>query len=239
MARYAAGLTGLSAFLAFINPYNATHDLIFPIAFAYWFTLILVGGVTAELCMRFYEKRFSKGPILGMLAIGALTSAASVSAFMITAEHFVGDGIPLAYWPTVYGPVLVIAVAITALGYMFDRAFNPQPEASAEPPDTRFLQRLPVKFHTADLYALSSEDHYLRVHTNFGEELILMRLADAIRELAGADGLQVHRSWWVARDGIAEERRENGRSILVLKSGTDVPVSRSYRAAAKTANLIK
>ena len=51
----------------------------------------------------------------------------------------------------------------------------------------------------AELYAIESEDHYLRVHTSAGQELILMRLADAVRELAGVEGLQTHRSWWVAR----------------------------------------
>ena len=62
---------------------------------------------------------------------------------------------------------------------------------------------------------------------------------DAVRELAGADGLQVHRSWWVARQGIQDEKRIDGRSFLVLPSGTEVPVSRSYRAKAKEAGLIR
>ncbi len=239
MARYAAALVGLSAFLGFINPYDATRELMFPIAFMYWFTLILVGGLTAELCMKLYKRYLPNGPVLGQLAVGSLTSAAGVSAFIIAAEEFVGGGIPVAYWLTVYGPVLVIAIAITALGYMFDLAFNPQPDANTAQPTAQFLQRLPVKFHTAQLYAISSEDHYLRVHTSHGEELILMRLADAVRELTTADGVQVHRSWWVARVGIVDEKRDNGRTFLVLKSGKNVPVSRSYRSSAKKVGFIQ
>ena len=100
-----------------------------------------------------------------------------------------------------------------------------------------FLQRLPVKYRGADLWAISSEDHYLRVHTDRGEEMILMRLADAIRELGEDNGLQTHRSWWVSRTGIRSARREGGRVLLELKSGEDVPVSRSYQPALKDAGL--
>ena len=49
--------------------------------------------------------------------------------------------------------------------------------------------------------------------------------------------MQVHRSWWVAKDGVSETRRDNGKLVLVLKNGTDVPVSRTYQAAAKDAGL--
>ncbi len=46
-----------------------------------------------------------------------------------------------------------------------------------------------------------------------------MRLADAVRELASVEGLQTHRSWWVARDGLADTSRANGKLVLKLKSG--------------------
>ena len=112
----------------------------------------------------------------------------------------------------------------------------PAPQAAADPAAT-FLDRLPLKYRGADLWALSSEDHYLRVHTSRGEELILMRLADAIRELSGSRGVQVHRSWWVAPDGVRDTRRDNGKLVLVLKSGTEVPVSRTFVQAAREAGL--
>ena len=139
-----------------------------------------------------------------------------------------------------YGYVLVISLIITTAAYVLD-AFEDQNPANDDGTDpmAKFLERLPVKYRTADLHAISSEDHYLRVHTSLGEALILMRLADAVRELASADGLQVHRSWWVAKQGVQDEKRADGRSLLVLPSGTEVPVSRSYRAKAKDAGLIR
>ena len=85
---------------------------------------------------------------------------------------------------------------------------------------------------------MSAEDHYLRVHTSAGETMILMRLADAIRELAGIDGLQVHRSWWVARQGLADATRTDGKLLLKLKSGAEAPVSRTYIKAVKDAGWL-
>ena len=44
----------------------------------------------------------------------------------------------------------------------------------------------------------------------------------------GIEGLQVHRSWWVARDAITDAKRGDGRATLTLKDGAEVPVSRTY-----------
>ena len=139
-----------------------------------------------------------------------------------------------------FGYVLVISLIVTTAAYVRDAMMKKDeaPATMADPIEV-FLERLPVKYRTAKLHAISSEDHYLRVHTSLGEELILMRLADAVRELAGADGLQVHRSWWDAKTWITDEKRVDGRSLLVLESGVEVPVSRSYRSSAKAAGLIR
>jgi DNA-binding LytR/AlgR family response regulator len=75
---------------------------------------------------------------------------------------------------------------------------------------------------------VEAEDHYLRLHTSRGQDLILMRLADAVAELEGIEGMQVHRSWWIARAAIADAKRGDGRAVLTLKDRSEVPVSRTY-----------
>ncbi|WP_309088513.1 LytTR family DNA-binding domain-containing protein [Phenylobacterium sp.] len=104
-------------------------------------------------------------------------------------------------------------------------AHGPQAGTPAPP---KFLERLPLKLRGAEVWAVEAEDHYLRLHTSKGQDLILMRLADAVAELEGIEGLQVHRSWWVARDAIVDARRGDGRATLTLKDGVQVPVSRTY-----------
>lgn len=96
----------------------------------------------------------------------------------------------------------------------------------AAPP--KFLERLPLKLRGAEVWAVEAEDHYLRLHTSKGQDLILLRLADAVAELEGIEGMQVHRSWWVARDAITDARRGDGRATLTLRDGAEVPVSRTY-----------
>jgi hypothetical protein len=99
-------------------------------------------------------------------------------------------------------------------------------EASPAPP--RFLERLPPKLRDAELWAVEAEDHYLRLHTSRGQDLILMRFSDALAELEGADGAQTHRSWWVARAAVVDVRRADGRATLTLRNGAQAPVSRSH-----------
>ena len=82
---------------------------------------------------------------------------------------------------------------------------------------------------------MQSEDHYLRVHTDRGSDLILMRLADALQELEGLEGAQTHRSWWVARSAVRDVSRGDGRATLTLDGGLSVPVSRRYAKALRDA----
>lgn len=97
-----------------------------------------------------------------------------------------------------------------------------------------FLSKLPFA-KRGDLWALSSELHYVRIHTSRGSDLILMRLSDAIEQAGGVDGLRIHRSHWVARDGIESISTADGKMNVVLKSEAELPVSRSYQGAVRNA----
>ncbi|MBP2295626.1 LytTR family DNA-binding domain-containing protein [Azospirillum rugosum] len=109
---------------------------------------------------------------------------------------------------------------------------SPQASPRSEP---AFFARLPAKLGR-DLLALEMEDHYVRVHTAEGSDLILMRLRDAIAELSGLDGRQVHRSYWVAAAAVSGvERKPDGKLTLVLRNELRVPVSRSYAANVRAA----
>lgn len=80
------------------------------------------------------------------------------------------------------------------------------------------------------LLALEAQGHYLRVYTDAGSDLILYRFSDAVLDVAGDDGAQVHRSWWVASRAIGVHRH---RDHLQLVNGIEVPVSRSFRVVAR------
>jgi hypothetical protein len=89
----------------------------------------------------------------------------------------------------------------------------------------RLLARLSPGFQ-APIIALQSEDHYVRVHGRKGSELILIRLRDAIVEMAGVPGEQVHRSWWIAREGVIATIRAGRGWSLRLVNGELAPIAR-------------
>ena len=88
-------------------------------------------------------------------------------------------------------------------------------------------EKLPPKLRGADLIALKSEDHYLRVYTSAGDDLILMSMENAMTALSGYPGVRTHRSWWVALDRLppVSAAAKLGADIQ-LPSGLTVPISR-------------
>lgn len=76
------------------------------------------------------------------------------------------------------------------------------------------------------LVAIRAEDHYCRVSLTDGRAPLLHhRFKDALHEVEEYDGLQVHRSHWVANAGVARAQRAGRRWYLLLIDGRTVPVS--------------
>lgn len=131
--------------------------------------------------------------------------------------------------------VFSVSLILTALSFLLRRQPTQTHAAAKDAPAPKFLQRLPAKLNGAELYAVEAEDHYLRLHTSAGQDLILMRLADAIAELEGIEGAQTHRSWWVAKAAVTGAERMEGRAVLTLKDGAEVPVSRGFAKGLRAA----
>ena len=165
-------------------------------------------------------------PALQRISIGvAMTPLSGLWIWAATGFAFLG-GPKLSWLPAYLGYSAVMAAAMTALSWAVFGRKRTAPEAP--PPVAKFMERLPFRLRDSELYAVEAEDHYLRVRTSKGSDLILMRLSDALSELDGLAGAQTHRSWWVAKAGIADLRRADGRAVLVLKDGAEAPVSRSH-----------
>lgn len=129
----------------------------------------------------------------------------------------------------VFPGTLATTAGMTALAFLVRRRGSVETHAAAAgAPPPKFLERLPPKLSGAEVWAVEAQDHYLRLHTSKGHDLILMRLSDAIAELEGIEGAQTHRSWWVARGAVAEAARGDGRATLTLKNGAAAPVSRAH-----------
>ncbi|MFZ1989724.1 MAG: LytTR family DNA-binding domain-containing protein [Alphaproteobacteria bacterium] len=131
----------------------------------------------------------------------------------------------------------VLLVARWAARHSPERAKSiapPPAPAVAEAPapitacaDQRLLGLLPAAIR-APIVALKAEDHYVRVFTERGNTLLLMRFADALTHVAQLRGLRIHRSYWVNEAAILKRARNGRRSELHLTGGLIVPVSRAH-----------
>jgi hypothetical protein len=224
----------------------------------YWLVIMLTGAVlgssatfTVQIWGRLRHRRLLEGAIIALLITIPL-SLVVTGAGMVVFEEPVPEP---SRFGGLFGVVLMVSSAMTALGYATStspipegdtpgtmalqplprpmpaepepdmRATGLQADADTQPP---LMDRLPTRLRAAKLIALEAEDHYLRVHTDAGSDLILLRLSDAIAETGVLAGAQCHRSWWVARSAVAGASRRGAGAILTLTNGLEVPVSRSH-----------
>ena len=103
--------------------------------------------------------------------------------------------------------------------------------------DSGLLLRLPTELGKT-VIALSAEDHYVRVHTPDGDDLVLYRFSDAVREMPESYGLQVHRSHWVNLSAVSSFE-ESGRGLmLTLNETIKIPVSQRYIEVLKARGFV-
>jgi two-component system LytT family response regulator len=112
-------------------------------------------------------------------------------------------------------------------------------EDLARVPPARPLERLVVKVGEAwvplrldTVWRLSSEDKYVRLYTDGGEHLVRQSLRALEERLDPARFVRVHRGDIINLEAVAKlEPWTHGDGILVLKNGTTVVLSRTWREA--------
>ncbi len=218
---------------------------------AYWLIVMEMGaliGVAVNVGVtqwgRLANHRVAEATMVAILIAFPLTvivTGASMIFFKLNTPKLIDAAI-------MFGIVTFISLIMTAITYMTASRIEPiasfpvvenAPQIAEPPPELpqlpRFAERLPIGLQSSRILALSAEDHYLRVHTDSGDALILMRLSDAIAEIEAANGLQTHRSWWVARDAVTSAKRSESKGVISLANGVEVPVSRTYLKAVGAA----
>lgn len=223
-------------FLSLVGAFG-TGELPLGVRLAYWLGLAIFGALAAGPLIRPLQHRIAESGrpwLWGALMALGLSIPFTAIVWLVTSLAF-GLGLNVARLPAFFPPVLLITAAITGLNIMASLRAEPPKAFSAEAATPRFLERLPMRLRGGELWAVEAEDHYLRLHTSKGQDLILLRLSDAVAELEGADGARTHRSWWVARDAVVDVRRGDGRAVLTLKDGAKIPVSRAYARTLRAA----
>lgn len=243
-----AMLAAIGLLMGFIAPFGWDRAPLVE-RYGYWMVCILGAGLIGFAADDLLRRAISAlwGPALwGRVLAASLVATPPVALLVLTTQTFLRDE-PLA-WPGYIKlmwqawPILLAVILVRALAWRRPPArietrietrtliASPLPEAEAA-----FRQRLSAKRRTARLIAIEAHDHYLRVHTDAGPELITLRFADALDELARAHGWRVHRSWWVAADAVEAVRWRRGGGEIDLATGLTAPVSRTYSPVLKEA----
>lgn len=234
-----AALAGVSVILALSGPFR-TLDLMAPLPrLAYWAAVVFgtyaIG--TAVVACLWYRTGYARLGPAGRVVTGSLALGAALTLALLALDA--GLGLAAAVTPAAAAEQFAIATVISAVVLALREIAlrHAPPSATATPRAPAILDRLPLD-RRGPLLALSAEDHYVRVITRAGETLVLLRLADAIRETGDLPGLQVHRSHWVARTAIRAVRRNGDGALLTLVTGQEIPASRRFMPALRDAGLL-
>lgn len=226
---------------------------------AFWCAVVLANWLIMDGTLRALDRRFrDRSPLVAFsLPLGAALLALGPCLLVVLGAGRAILGVDFAVRPwNLAWQVLLLLWFVGAVAYAVERLRSrlaDQSAAEAAPTSTdptitgggagtpdpvaSFRTRWPAGL-TGRLLALEMEDHYLRVHTDAGSDLILCRMRDAARELAAADGMRVHRSYWVAREAVTGVERKAHRPVLVLENGLHVPVGRTHIAPLRAAGWL-
>jgi len=126
---------------------------------------------------------------------------------------------------------IILLVSSISLGVCALRggvARAPTTDIPATPTPPRLMRRIDANLQ-GEIWSITVRDHYVDVLTDKGKASLLLRFSDAIDEVDGVPGAQVHRSHWVAWQGVGSVRRDGAKVSLLLKNGEQLPVSRNHR----------
>jgi len=214
-----------------LGPYG-TSAFSLPIRFIYWVGLCMAGGIGAtSFDVIAHMRGWALKPWLKALG-------QSIGATLFVSMTLLGFTVATYGWPGWFHftvlPffVWIISIVICGIGELSRSRIENEPSQNMRP---AIFERLKPSLRKAELYALSSEDHYVRVRTSKGDDLILLRLLDAIKETAPLKGLQTHRSWWVAEAGVETVKKQDGKLSILLKDGNLAPVSRNKAKSVREA----
>ncbi|NVO24253.1 LytTR family transcriptional regulator DNA-binding domain-containing protein [Donghicola mangrovi] len=214
--------------------YNFWHALLL------WALVIWVSTVVGMVNRSLVDRLL---PRLNFLMRGGV-SAVIFGAYLtpIMRLFSVGSGIMREeYYPTDLEVFLTAALgsfSVAAVRFYIFHAPEAQSELPSAPAQAPIFDRIAAT-RFDQIIRMTVDDHYVEIVTDLGQERILMRFADAIREMGEGNGLLVHRSHWVNPTAVTGCRREGIKVFLMTRDGAEVPVSKTYRENAISAGLIE
>lgn len=233
-----AAATAVGAFLGVVGPYGSFFNGPLVVRLAYWITAMWIGvavfGVTVRLALA-AGWRFGL-PAWFMAAVAALVGAGI--------QTLIVSRIAVWLWPQLadftlmvwFGQCLAISIPLV-IGYLLLRQRLLHPEARVAPDLAPMAVEEAAAPVAGPVLCLRMEDHYVRVCTATGSRLVAGPFERVIAGMT-AEGMRVHRSWWVARAAVTGVVADGRNLRLTLKGGLDAPVSRASVAKLREAGWL-
>ncbi|WP_415920072.1 LytTR family DNA-binding domain-containing protein [Tateyamaria sp. SN6-1] len=229
-------LLGIAVVLAVAGAFGTANVLRAVPRVLYWIVVTVLtygaGALTVNVMRRLLSERTRtvRMGLTGLVAGGVVSCVVAGVNSALFGLGWVSGTAALIFVANTVGVAFVVTI-------VFEYVMADQATAAEPPTPPALLSRLPVDKRGA-LISLSAVDHYVEVTTTQGQELVLMRLADAMGETGDTPGLQIHRSHWVARDHVVSVTRGSGKATVHLSDGRDLPVSRANLPALKAHGLV-
>ena len=232
-----AALAGAALVLGMVGPFGTYESLRLPARLAYWAAIVVSTYFLGFAVVSLLEKViFAKRPgPAGFALIGAMAGV-PVALFVWILNRLVYGTDVIFLLPLTLYAMAIAAVSSGLIAFFSMRLAHAPAPAQTTAQRPKLIERLQPRLRGKLLY-LSMQDHYVEVVTDKGSELVLMRMSDAVDETAPVEGLQIHRSHWIARDAVAGSERRGGRLILRMSDGAELPVSRNRIGLVKDAGL--
>jgi hypothetical protein len=222
--------------LGVVGPFGSFFNDGVAIRIAYWTAVLVISGVVFGLALRWTLPRAGRMRLPVWAWLPLFVPVVSIVPAVVSRVIAVGlwpgirHAVGLVEW---YGQAVVIGLIYAGLYVVIRARVEPGTragQAATARPLPRRLDR--------SVICLEMEDHYVRVHTDAGSELVLMSLSQAIAGLEDIEGLQTHRSWWVAKAAVTG-LVEDGRNLrLTLRNGLEAPISRARVAELRAAGWL-
>ncbi|WP_448547171.1 LytTR family DNA-binding domain-containing protein [Thalassotalea fusca] len=249
----------VGVFIGFLRPFGMDT---FPLhlTIVYWVLVCSIGYLIYRPCIEFSERYLadyiSQRFVRMTIAVVVGSALFSLIVPLITWGIFSYETDYRAQYFSIFVKSLVIGSVFTLIGYVQDYIETQQNKLAENEQNAKeieqqlvqqeqevvnkelaqFMALLPIE-KRGELICLEMSDHYLKVYTDKGHHMLLMRFKDALEKLENAHGIQTHRSWWVALSHVRMVTREGRKQLLEMSNNLKVPVSRTYAEAVKTANL--
>lgn len=201
--------------------------------------LITQASALADLARRFHGLSWARSVCAVLFALAGTLLLMTIEVHLLKSTPIVPyRPDPLPGFALFLAPfVLPVGALVLALRWSAFASRDPHPsrvvKRTALPGPAEIAPPAPdanEDWPSGPILRVRAADHYLELWTSRGVFLVRGRMRDALCRLPSSEGLQPHRSWWVAFSEVDRLDRRGRDLVLLMENGDRLPVARSRAA---------